>query len=123
MNAYSLDLRERIFSYSICHTIKETAEQFRVSSSTVYLLKKRFYETGCLSPKVRQYKATRLMTVEGQLYIQSLLAEQSDLTLEKLRDEYEAAYGIRVSIGTMYNTVQEMGFSYKKNVCRPQKRP
>jgi transposase len=43
MKAYSLDLRQRIFSYSLTHPVPETAHIFQVSSSTVQELKHLFF--------------------------------------------------------------------------------
>ena len=114
MKATSTDLRQCIFSYSLTHTIRETAEVFQVSTNTVCLIKKRFIETGSVSAKTNRYKPPRLITEEGELYLQSLLISQPDITLEQLRTEYQEAYGILVSIGTMYNTVKRLGFTRKK---------
>ncbi len=48
MKHYSLDLRIRIFNYSLTHAIRETEEIFTVSSDTVHLLRKLLIETGRL---------------------------------------------------------------------------
>jgi transposase len=47
------------------------------------------------------------------------MIEKPDITLEALRYEYQQTYGIQVSIGTMFNTLKRLGFSYKKNILRP----
>ena len=49
MKAYSYELRTRIYNFSLTHTIRETAEIFSVSPSTVRLLRKLFTETGSLN--------------------------------------------------------------------------
>ncbi|BBA37275.1 transposase [Methylocaldum marinum] len=38
MKAYSLDLRTRMFSYALTHSVRETAALFRVSPNTVHVL-------------------------------------------------------------------------------------
>jgi len=43
-----------------------------------------------------------------------LLSKEIDLTLEELCNRYEQAYGVRVSIGTMYNTLERLNITRKK---------
>jgi hypothetical protein len=49
------------------------------------------------------------------------MIEKPDITLEALRYEYQQTYGIQVSIGTMFNTLKRLGFSYKKTFSDPRK--
>jgi len=121
MKSYSQDLRTRIYSYSLEHSIRKTACLFGISPNTVYLLKRRFLETGSLKPRQRQSNYPHLITPEGCLYLESLLSKEVDLTLEALRDRYEEAYGIRVSIGTMFNTLKRLNITLKKRPFLTQK--
>ncbi len=121
MKSYSHDLRTRIYSYSLEHSIRKTACLFNVSPNTVYLLKHRFMETGSLKPRQRQSDYPRLITPEGCLYLESLLSKEVDLTLEVLRERYEKAYGIQVSIGTMFNTLKRLNITLKKRPFLTQK--
>jgi transposase len=73
-------------------------------------------ETGRLSPRQRQSNHPHLITPEGCLYLESLLSTEVDFTLEELRDRYEKAYGSRVSIGTMYNTLRRLNITLKKDL-------
>ena len=114
MKPYSYDLRIRIFNFSLSNSIQETADMFGISPNTVFLLKKLFIETGSLNPRDRQYEYTHLITPEGELYLQLLLAEEVDLTLEELCNRYEEAYGVRVSIGTLFNTLKKLNITRKK---------
>ena len=118
---YSHDLRTRIYSYSLEHSIRKTACLFGVSPNTVYWLKRRFIETGSLKPRQRPSNDPHLITPEGCLYLESLLSKEVDLTLEALRDRYEEAYGIRVSIGTMFNTMRRLNIMLKKDLFWPKK--
>jgi len=93
---------------------------FNVSPNTVYLLKRRFLETGSLKPRQRQSDYPHLITPEGCLYLKSLLSIEVDLTLEALRARYEKAYGIRVSIGTMFNTLKKLNITLKKPFLTPK---
>jgi transposase len=98
----------------LCHSIRKTAQIFHVSPNTVYLLIKLFIETGGLVPRENKYEYTHLITQEGEIYLQLLLAEEVDLTLEDLCNRYEEDYGVRVSIGTMYNTLEKLNITRKK---------
>jgi transposase len=114
MKPYSYDLRIRIFNYSLTHTIRETARIFQVSPNTVYLLTQLFIETGSLNPRDHLHERPHLITPEGELYLCLLLSKEIDLTLEELCNRYEQAYGIRVSIGTLYNTLERLNITRKK---------
>lgn len=115
MKAYSLDLRTRMFSYSLTHSVRETARVFHVSPNTVHLLQKRFAETGHLEPKRTGGTLPRLVSAEGELFLLALLATDPDLTLEALRQRHADAYGIAVSMGTMFNTLRRLGITLKKS--------
>jgi transposase len=114
MKPYSYDLKIRIINYSLSNSIQETADIFGISPNTVFLLKKLFIETGNLNPRNRKHESPHLITPEGELYLQLLLAETVDLTLEELCNLYEEAYSVRVSIGTMYNTLKKLNITRKK---------
>lgn len=122
MKAYSYDFRIRVFNYSLTHSIQETAQVFKVSPNTVYLLKQLFFRTGSLKPCKRTTWVARLITPEGELYLQLLLAKEVDLTLEELCNRYEEAYGVRVSIGTMYNTLKKLNITRKKKTFSDPKK-
>lgn len=114
MKAYSYDLRVRIYNFSLMHTIRKTAEIFSVSPSTVNLFRKLFAETGSLKPRAPLYDRPYLITPEGETFLQLLIAQEVDLTLEEIRYRYESVFGILVSIGTMYNTLERLNISRKK---------
>ena len=122
MKAYSHDLRIRIFNYSLSHSIRETAKIFQVSPNTVYLLQKLFYETGSLEPRINLDERPHLITGEGEMYLSLLLTKECDLTLAELCDRYEQAYGVRVSIGTMFNTLERMNITRKKKTFTDPKK-
>lgn len=116
MKAYSLDLRKRIFSYSLSHSIKETAKAFNVGTNTVFLLRKRFLETGSLEPieKKDRRQRKRLISEEGEMFIRLLISEQNDLTLSELCDRYYETYKVKVAVSTMFNTLKRLKITLKK---------
>jgi transposase len=122
MKPYSLDLRNRMFSFSLTHSVRRTAEVFHVSPNTVHLLQKRFIETGQLAPKPRRAGRPRVVSGEGELFLCVLLREQVDLTLEELRERYAAAFGVSVSLGAMHGTLKRLGLTLKKSPPTTPKR-
>lgn len=114
MNAYSLDLRARLFNHYLNHSVRDTAAVFLVSPATVQRLKKRFFETGQLAPQAGPVGRPRVVSEEGELFLKGLLREKADLTLEELRARYAAAYGVHVSLGAMHDTLQRLGWTRKK---------
>ncbi|MGZ5193781.1 MAG: hypothetical protein ACXWB3_07695 [Kaistella sp.] len=122
MKPYSYDLRIRIFNYSLTHSIRETARIFQVSPNTVHLLRQLFIETGSLNPHGKSLDRPHLITPEGEMYLRLLLSKEVDLTLAELCNRYEQVYGVRVSIGTMYNTLERMNITRKKKTFSDPKK-
>jgi transposase len=120
MSALSLDLRKRIFNYAMNHSIRDTAQVFDVSPNTVYQLQKLYYETGGLVPRPKPTTHAHAVSSEGELYLQVLLAEDVDLTLDQLCARYEETYGVRVGRTTMHNTLKRLNFTRKKNGLRSE---
>jgi transposase len=114
MNVHSMDLRRRILNHALFHSIRETARTFQVSPDTVYRLKKLFHDTGDIVPRPVRVNPVRAVSPEGELYLQALLLEQVDLTLEELCRRYEDTYGVRVGLTTMHNTLKRLKLTYKK---------
>jgi transposase len=114
MNVYSNDLRQKILNYSLTNSIRKTAKTFGVSPDTVYRIKKLFFETNSVTPPkpIREY--TRLISEEGEIYLKALLSGEPDLSLEEIIDNYAEIYGVRVCIGTMFNTLKKLNLTYKK---------
>jgi transposase len=122
MNALSKDLRQRIFNYALNHSVRKTARAFRVSPNTVHLLKKLWYETGGLEPRPCEAVHAHAVSPEGELFLQALVVEAVDVTLERLCERYEQAYGVRVGVATMHLTLKRMGLTYKKKTFHDPKR-
>jgi len=114
MNALSNDLRQRILSYALNHSVRKTAEIFNVSPDTVQRLKQLYYETGGIEPRAPHAVHAHAVSPEGELYLQALLLDKPDLTLGELCDNYEEAYGVRVGVTTMHETLKRLRCSYKK---------
>ena len=62
------------------------------------------------------------MHPEGELYLKSLLLDEVDLTLERLCELYQEAYGVRIGVTTMHFTLKRMGLTYKKKTFHDPKK-
>jgi transposase len=122
MNALSLDLRKRLLNHALNHSIRHTAQVFQVSPNTVYQLKKLYHETGSIAPRPGPTTHARAVSPEGELYLQVLLVEDVDLTLDQLCARYEETYGVRVGRTTMHHTLKRLKITRKKNQLRPPSR-
>ena len=120
MTTHSRDLRQRIINYGLVHPVRQTAELFQVSPTTVQSLKQLYYETGDMAPRRRNTTPDRLIPPGGELWLQALLAETPDLSLAELCGKYKGIYGVLVSTSTMHNTLKRMEYSFKKNFLRPE---
>ena len=114
----SVDLRQRIVSYALSHSLNQTASVFKVAKKTVILLKKKFIETGNLEnrPSTRVY--SRLISKEGELYLKDFVNKNPDLTLNEIINHYDEVYQVRVCSATMSNTLKALGFTYKKKYSK-----
>jgi transposase len=122
MNALSKDLRQRILSFALTHSVRLSARTFRVSPNTVHLLKKLYYETGGIEPRASKAVHAHAVSPEGELYLQTLVQEDVDSTLGQFCDRYQQAYGVRVGVTTMHNTLKRLGYTYKKKTFHDPKR-
>lgn len=104
-----------MFNYSITHTVRATAAVFRVSPNTVQKLRQLFFETGQLRPRPAGPARPRAVSAEGELFLQALLRQEVDLTLEQLRQRYADVYGVTVSLGTMHATLKRLDITRKKS--------
>lgn len=119
MQAYSMDLRERVVADRVAGLgTAEVARKYRVSPAWVRRLLHRYRATGQVAPKRRtQYRAPLL-----QPYLQHLAAEieaRPDATLAELR----AAVGVPVSLPTVWRAVRRLGMTVKKSPARGGTRP
>lgn len=115
MRAYSSDLRERIIEavHERKGTILQVAILFSVSVSWVYRLLQRQRKTGSIDPLPRGGRKLKLST-EDQERLAKLVAEDSDATLEELRERLE----VNVCLSTIHRTLATMHISLKKKTTR-----
>ncbi len=78
---------------------------------------RRYRETGTCRAMPNTGRPKKL-SEEQQTAIIKLLEEQSDITLEEIRDKLNLA----VTVSTIYYYLQRLGFTYKKNSTRQRTR-
>ena len=110
MQAYSLDLRERVVAdRGAGLPTAEVARKYRVSPAWVRRLMQRYRASGQVAPKRRtQYQAPLLVPYLPQLV--ALIAAQPDATLAELR----TALGVPVGLTTVWRAVRRLGLTVKK---------
>src|SRR5687768_16456867 len=116
MEAYSMDLRRRVLS--ACDAGKKTrevAQQFDVCESWVRRLKQRRRELGIIAPLPRNAGRKPALDDAARARLREFIAARSDATLEEIRREL----GLKVSIGCLWGTLDQMGLRFKKSRSAP----
>jgi transposase len=114
MQAYSLDLRQRIVdALAQGATINETAQRFAVSTASVKRYQRQRRQTGNLTPKPWPGRAPKIKKEqEGDL--RALVAKKTDWTLQSLCDAWKAHYDAEVALDLMHRTLARLRITYKK---------
>ena len=122
MNAYSLDLRERVIQ-TLCEgvTQSEVAEQFGVSLSTVEKWWRRWRETGSIAPRPSASGPARVLAACERL-LRRVVKQQPDMTLSEVCAQIETKTGLHTSPSMMCRELHLLHLSRKKNVARQSTR-
>jgi transposase len=110
MNAYSLDLRQRVLKDADGGlSTRQVATKYEVSESWVRRLKQRRRECGEIVPRSSQNRRqAKWLAVAEQL--QALVEQKADITLRELRD----AIGGTLSIPTLGRALRQLQMTFKK---------
>jgi len=117
MQAYSLDLRQRVVSAyeNGVETILEVAERFAVSDSFIKKLLRRKRTTGTIAPVGhRGGQPKRLNQKHRKWLLQSVLATP-DLTLRDLGERLLSEQGVSASAATLSRELRALNLRRKKN--------
>jgi transposase len=114
MQAYSLDLRERIVAaVDAGHARPEVARRFSVSPATISNYLRLRQETGGLAPRPRGGGQPEIGPAQYPQVVAQLEADP-DATLAQHCERWAASTGQVVSVSTMWRTIERTGWSYKK---------
>ena len=123
MKTFSMDLRERIVAVrQEGWSAQDVAGLFKVCKRTVERYWKQFQECGNVNPKRRGgYRRSRL---EGHHQrMRDWIKEQPDLTLAELRERCRERLGVRIGLTALWQCLDKLGLSFKKNPARQRARP
>jgi transposase len=120
MNAYSMDLRQRVVA--ACDRGEETREQvarrFCVSIAWVYKLLRRRREAGTIAPKPHGGGQPSAFDAEAAERLRRAVADCPDATLEELRE----AAGVDCGVSAVHRAVERLGLPQKKSRSGPPSR-
>jgi transposase len=118
MQAYSVDLRERIVSAldEEGATIDSVAQRFAVSPTSVKRYRRQLQQTGSLSPKPWPGRPLKIKPdQEGRL--KEMVASRTDWSLQRLCDAWHEETGISIPFGVMAKTLARLKITYKKRAA------
>jgi transposase len=121
MNAYSLDLRERVVAARDAGTqsLPEVAARFGVSVSFISKVLARRRGSGSIAAKPRSGGRAPAVAGRARRVLAALVRSQPDATLEELRDRLAARCGVAASVPTVFRAVARLGLPLKKSRRTP----
>ena len=123
MNAYSLDLRERVLAMLQEDDVSQAAvaEHFQVSDATVENWWRLWRETHSIAPLPFAGGAPRTLKA-CEAVIREAVKHQPDATLQELCDTVASQTGVRASPSMMCRELQILNLPRKKVVARQSAR-
>ncbi len=119
---YSEDLRIRVVRrVEAGHSVREVAETFGVSVSSVVKWSQRKRQTGSVAAKPMGRRQARLLAAQRD-WMLARLAAKPDVTLRALVNELNAR-AVRASYGSVWRLLNDEGVSFKKKPARQRTRP
>lgn len=115
---YHPQLREKIVAArKEGHSAQEVAKWFKVSKRSVERFWTHYRETGGVEPKQRGGYRHSCLEKYGNT-IQQWIAEQPDLTLKELQQRCVEELDVRIGITALWQQIDKLGLSFKKNATR-----
>jgi len=120
MQAYSLDLRQRVAQALAEPGARQAqvAARFCVSVAFVGKLLRRQRQTGSVAALPGRGGPLRCLSAAAQAWLVAQVGRQPDATLAELRDALQVQTGQRVSIGAVWRVLDEQGLRRKKKPAR-----
>ena len=121
MQAYSVDLRERIVSAldEEGATIDSVAQRFTVSPTSVKRYRRQLQQTGSLSPKPWPGRPLKIKA-DQEDQLREMVASRTDWSLQRLCDAWHEQTGISIPFGVMAKTLARLKITYKKRAASPK---
>ena len=120
--SYSQDLRDRVLAVvDSGKSAYEVAPLFQVSVSYIYKAQGRRRATGETTAKPRPGRPGQKLAPHLEA-LQAKIKAEPDATLAELRAWVLAEFGVSISIGGLWNTLERLDLSLKKRVrMRPSR--
>jgi transposase len=119
MQAYSLDLRQRVVdACQSGQSEREVAARFALSLASVQRYKRLHRATGSLAPKPWPGRTPKIKP-EQQDALRALVDKKTDWTLVSLCEAWKAATGTAIARDVMGRTLSRVGITHKKRVASP----
>jgi transposase len=119
MQAYSLDLRQRIVNaLGEGATIDETAQRFAVSSASVKRYQRLSRQAGTLAAKPWPGRAPKIRDDQAD-DLRALVASRTDWTLAALCRAWEQEHGVRTTVSVLCDTLRRFRITHKKSAASP----
>jgi transposase len=117
MQAYSLDLRQRVVSAyeNGVETILEVAERFAVSDSFVKKLLRRKRTDGTIAPVGHRGGQPKRLSEKHRKWLLKTVLSNPDLTLAELREQLLSEHLISASVPTLSRELRALNLRRKKN--------
>ena len=114
MQAYSLDLRQRVVSAyeNGLETIQEVAERFEVSRSFIKKMLARKRSTGDVKPIGHRGGQQRRLTEKHRKWLLKTVLAEPDMTLADLQELLEKEKNISVSVPTLSRQLRAMNLRH-----------
>jgi transposase len=117
MQAYSLDLRQRVVSAyeNGVETILEVAERFEVSDSFINKLLRRKRTTGEIAPIGHRGGQPKRLSEKHQKWLLKTVLAEPDITLGELRERLSSEQNISASVSTLSRELRALNLRRKKS--------
>jgi transposase len=120
MEAYSLDLRQRVLAAVDAGQLRrpQIAALFQVSTSWIRRLVQRRRETGAIAPTPQRHGPLPALSDRQRRRLADLVRRRPDATLAELRQHLAAGVGTT----TIWRALAQLGLTLKKSRCGPASR-
>jgi transposase len=117
MQAYSLDLRQRVVAAyeNGVETILEVAERFEVSDSFIKKLLRRKRATGEIAPIGHRGGQPKRLSAEHRKWLLKTVLAEPDITLAELRERLSDEHRLSASVSTLWRELKFLNLRRKKS--------
>jgi transposase len=118
----SEDLRQRIVAAWQRRKLSsiELAELFGVGEATIKRLKRRFLDTGSVSPKPHGGGAQPIIGKKEEALVEALVQQHPDWSEDQFAKALADEHGVMASAATVGRAIRKLGYSVKKRRSSPK---